>query len=174
MLVVNLIGAPGAGKSTGATYIFSNLKMLGVNAEYVSEYAKDKTWGEDFISLNCQEYIFGKQSIKLFKLKDKVDVAVTDSPLILSCLYNKSEILGEDFNKVVYKVFNSYNNINYFIHRVKPYNPSGRNQTEAESDILETKLLTNLNKYRIPYTFLDGTRESYDRIVKEIMGILKE
>ena len=44
MLVVNLFGAPGAGKSTGAAYIFSRLKMLGINAELVTEFAKDKVW----------------------------------------------------------------------------------------------------------------------------------
>lgn len=42
MLVVNMFGAPGAGKSTGAAYIFSKLKMAGVNAELVTEFAKDK------------------------------------------------------------------------------------------------------------------------------------
>ena len=35
MLVVNLFGAPGAGKSTGAAYIFSQLKMAGIIAELV-------------------------------------------------------------------------------------------------------------------------------------------
>ena len=44
MLVVNLFGAPGAGKSTGAAYIFSQLKMAGINAELVTEFAKDKVW----------------------------------------------------------------------------------------------------------------------------------
>ena len=44
MLVVNLFGAPGAGKSTGASYVFSQLKMMGVNAELVTEFAKDKVW----------------------------------------------------------------------------------------------------------------------------------
>lgn len=44
MLIINLFGAPGAGKSTGAAYIFSKLKMLGVNAELVTEFAKDKVW----------------------------------------------------------------------------------------------------------------------------------
>lgn len=41
-LVVNLFAQPGAGKSTGAAYLFYNLKCLGVNCEYVSEFAKDK------------------------------------------------------------------------------------------------------------------------------------
>lgn len=43
-LVVNLFGVPGAGKSTGAAYIFSCIKMAGVNAELITEYAKDKVW----------------------------------------------------------------------------------------------------------------------------------
>ena len=46
MLVVNLFGAPGAGKSTGAAYIFSKLKMSGINVELVTEFAKDKVWEE--------------------------------------------------------------------------------------------------------------------------------
>lgn len=43
-IVVNLFGAPGAGKSTGAAYIFALLKMAGVEAELVTEFAKDKVW----------------------------------------------------------------------------------------------------------------------------------
>ena len=30
MKVINLFGAPGSGKSTGAAYLFSKLKMAGV------------------------------------------------------------------------------------------------------------------------------------------------
>ena len=40
-IVINLFGVPSAGKSTGAAYIFSRLKMAGVNAELVTEFAKD-------------------------------------------------------------------------------------------------------------------------------------
>ena len=53
-IVVNLFAGPGAGKSTGAAYIFSKLKMAGVDAEYVTEFAKDKTWEENQKVLNCQ------------------------------------------------------------------------------------------------------------------------
>lgn len=47
MIVVNLFGAPGVGKSTGAARIFSNLKMAGINAELITEFAKDKVWEEN-------------------------------------------------------------------------------------------------------------------------------
>lgn len=42
MYVINLFGQPGAGKSTGAAYIFSQLKLRGINAELVTKFAKDK------------------------------------------------------------------------------------------------------------------------------------
>lgn len=32
-IIINLSGDPGSGKSTGATRIFSNLKLKGINAE---------------------------------------------------------------------------------------------------------------------------------------------
>ena len=60
-IVVNLFGAPGSGKSTGAAFIFSQLKMKNVNCELITEYAKDKTWENNAAALECQEYIFGKQ-----------------------------------------------------------------------------------------------------------------
>lgn len=169
MIVVNLIGAPGSGKSTGATYIFSQLKMAGVDAEYVSEFAKDKTWGEDFLSLQCQEYVFGKQSMRLFRVKDKVEVAVTDSPLLLSTMYNKSEVLGQSFNQTVLNVFNSYDNMTYFVNRTKPYNPNGRNQTEAESDQIAKNILEFLNRNAVRFYQIDGCRKDYDMVVDDVL-----
>ena len=90
MLLINLYGAPGAGKSTGAAYIFTRLKMEGVNAELVTEFAKDKVWEESKAVFDNQAYIFGKQYFRISRLQDKVDVVVTDSPIILSCYYGRT------------------------------------------------------------------------------------
>ena len=88
-LVINLFGVPGAGKSTGAAYIFSQIKMRGINAELITEFAKDKVWEENKEVFKNQAYIFGKQSFKLSRCDGKVDVIITDSPLPLSIFYNK-------------------------------------------------------------------------------------
>lgn len=40
-IVINLLGAPGAGKSTLAALIFSKLKMKNIACEIVTEFAKD-------------------------------------------------------------------------------------------------------------------------------------
>ena len=44
MIVINLFGEPSAGKSTAAMDITARLKRKGINAEYVSEFAKDKVY----------------------------------------------------------------------------------------------------------------------------------
>ncbi len=174
VIVVNLFGAPGAGKSTGAAYIFSQLKMAGINAELVTEYAKDKVWEEDKAVFDNQAYIFGKQSLRLSRCKDKVSVIITDSPLPLSILYNKDPILGEDFNRTVMNVFNSYNNMSYLLYRVKPYNPAGRFQTEEESDEVAEELRQLLDSRNISYIDMSGDMDGYDKIVSSVLNVVNE
>lgn len=168
-LIINLFGPPGAGKSTGAAYIFSQLKLRGINAEFVTEFAKDKTWEHNKAALSDQLYMFGKQHFKISRCMDQVDVIVTDSPLFLNILYNESQVLGDDFNNLVVKVFNSYNNLNYFIKRVKPYNPQGRNQTENESKKLGVNLKNLLVKYNIDAKIIKGEHSGYDIILEDIL-----
>ena len=172
MILINLFGAPGAGKSTGAAYIFSKLKMHGVNAELVTEFAKDKVWEESKAVFNNQAYIFGKQYFKISRCADKVDVVVTDSPLLLSLVYNNDPVLGEEFNNLVRKVFNSYNSRNYYLQRTKEYNPVGRFQNEAESDQIGDKILNLLNDEGIYFVSTTGDTAGYDSIVEDILVLL--
>lgn len=173
MIVVNLFGVPSAGKSTGAAYIFSQLKLNGINAELITEFAKDKVWENNTEVFKNQAYLFGKQSYKMSRCKDKVDVLVTDSPLPLSIFYNKDIVLGEDFNKTVMNVFNSYNNLNYLLLRVKPYNPNGRHQTEKESDELKQPMINLLHNRNIKYTEHNGNVQGYEEIISDILKHLK-
>lgn len=152
--------------STAAAYIFSKLKMAGINAEYVTEFAKDKTWEENQKVLNCQFYISGKQAFRLARVYGKVDVAVTDSPIILGSFYTdeeyiKTACIGEDGK---YK-----NQLNYFIERRKAYNPAGRNQTEDEAKEIDVKVRAMLDKLGKHYVSVEGTLEGYDWIVEDVL-----
>ena len=167
-LVINLFGAPGAGKSTGAAYIFSELKQRGVNAELVTEFAKDKTWEGNTLALSCQEYVFGKQSYRLARCRDNVDVIITDSPLPLAIIYNTNPALGRPFNEVILNVFDTYDNVNFFIKRGKVYNPKGRSQTEAESDALAEDIIHMLDYHRIDYGIIEGDKDGYNYILSEV------
>lgn len=168
--MVNLFGVPGSGKSTGSAYIFSKLKMQGINAELVTEFAKDKVWENNTEVFKNQAYLFGKQSYRMSRCKDKVDVIVTDSPLPLSIFYNNNPSLTENFNNSIMDVFNSYNNVNYLLLRTKPYNPAGRHQSEDESNALKQPMISMLEKYNISYVEVNGEIEGYDWIINDLLN----
>ena len=173
-IVINLFGAPGAGKSTGAAMVFAALKQAGINAELITEFAKDKTWEHNATALGCQEYVFGKQSYRLARCKADVDVIVTDSPLPLSILYTQDPALLADdaFHKVVMNVFNSYHNCTYYINRAKPYNPKGRNQTEEQSDVIAGLTKQLLDENGIRYVETKGDAEGYQEIIDDVLDYL--
>lgn len=172
-IVVNLTGAPGAGKSTGAAEVFSQLKQLGINCELINEFAKDKTWESNTKALSCQEYIFGKQSYKMARCREEVDVIITDSPLPLAILYNKNAAIQNSLPVLVMDIYNTYENLNFFINRVKPYNPKGRNQSEAESDALSPKIKKLYDDLQLNYIEVNGDRQGYAKIVNIVLQKLK-
>ena len=79
-LVVNLIGGPGAGKSTTMAGVFSKLKSLGVDAEMVSEFAKELVWENRKDTMKDETYIFAKQAHRIFRVNGQVDVIVKCCP----------------------------------------------------------------------------------------------
>lgn len=173
-IIVNLVGAPGAGKSTGAAYVFSRLKTLGINAELITEFAKDKTWEHNHTALSNQLYILGKQYYRMTRCADQVDVIVTDSPIILSLLYGQELPYSEELSALVFKLWSMDDNLLYYIQRVKKYNPVGRNQTAEESDNLGSNLLDLLTVYNFKFTRCSGDESGYDFIVNDVLEKLKE
>ena len=174
-LIVNLFGSPGSGKSTGAAYIFSQLKMQGIDCEYIGEFAKDKCWEGNSFMFDCPEnqfYIGAKQFYRVNQINGKVDVAITDSPIFLNSFYNKSEYLGEEYNVVMKRLFDKFENINFFINRVKPYNENGRNQTEEEAKEITKKMKQSLTDNGIFFFERNGDEEGYKLILQEIKSYL--
>ncbi len=175
-IVINLFGEPSAGKSTAAMDITAKLKRAGINAEYISEFAKDKVYEHNEEVFDHQEYIFGKQSFKMGRVRGKVQVIVTDSPLLFSILYNNDDkdILDEDFNKVVLKMFNSYDNRNFVLTRYHKYENEGRRQNEWEATDVRYDLLNLLNDLDISYEWCTSNSEDCDKIVNNIVNEFRE
>lgn len=168
-LFVNLIMGPGAGKSTVSTGVFSKLKRAGVNAEYVSEFAKDKTWeSEDHLALQCQPYITGKQFFRQFRVDGQVDVAVTDTSLLLALVY---ETFGStpSYQKAVVEQYNLFRNLPILLTRNpdRPYNPRGRRQTKEQAEALDKKIVETIDGLQIPYLKFEMTDD--DAVEHEIV-----
>lgn len=171
MLVVNIFGGPCCGKSTTSAGVFSQLKKRNYNVELVTEYAKDMVWEKRQAVFDNQIYIFGKQHHRLWRLKDQVEVAITDSPLLLSLIYNidKSEI-GKSLNDLVLNTYKSFNNLNFFLNRIGEYNTIGRNQTENEAKEIDNEIKRVLDTHEIVYTELVGHTDYISQIT-EIVAI---
>jgi hypothetical protein len=175
-IIVNLFGGPGSGKSTTAAGLFHMLKINGVNCELVTEFAKHITWKEDFNTLKNQIYVFAKQHDRMFHLKDKVDVIITDSPIIMGLSYCNWDYMARSFEQFVVDEFNREDavNVNYFINRVKEYNPSGRSQTEEEAKEKDKEIKTLLNNYNVEYNFIDGDETAVNELYKVIFELIEK
>lgn len=164
-LIVNIFGGPGAGKSTTMAGVFSELKRHDVDCEQVTEFAKDLVWEDRQETFKDELYIFAKQAHRLFRVNGKVNVVVTDRPLILTNLYAADKILCE----LCLSEFNKYNNLNFLVYRTKKYNPNGRNQTEEEAKQLDIDTKALLESNSIAYTMVN-----YDSAVNFIVNTVVE
>ena len=174
-VIVNLYGAPGAGKSTGSAYIFGQLKMNNISVELVREFVKDKIYEKSEGVFNDQVYILGKQHFRQTNVKGNVDVIITDCPLIIQAYYTDKYKFpyADELRQLVLKLYSLENNINYFVNRDKPYNPDGRFQTEADSDSISGNLKEYLDNLGIEYKEINGNITDYDSVVEDIIKIVR-
>jgi hypothetical protein len=169
-IVINLFAGPGVGKSTTAARIFAELKLRGVNCEMALEFAKDKVWEESFKTMDDQIYIFGKQFHKIWRLKDKVDVIITDSPLPISIVYDKENSAA--FHTLIMEQFDKFENYNFLLERGAEYQTEGRVQTEEEAKEVDKVVKNVLDDYKIFYTTLP-IDEAAKHITGYVMNILE-
>jgi tRNA uridine 5-carbamoylmethylation protein Kti12 len=167
MKVINLFGSPGTGKSTTAAGLFYLMKCQGMSVELVTEYAKDLVWQERKRTFRDQLYITAKQNHRLEVLKGKVDYAITDSPLLLGVFYTPDDYY-KNWKSLVMEVFNSYDNVNIFLNRVKPYNPVGRNQTQEESDAIAARIKQFLINEKINFMEFNADADAPRNILSQI------
>ncbi len=170
-IVINLFAGPGVGKSTTAAKVFAELKMRGVNCEMALEFAKDKVWEESFKTMDDQIYIFGKQFHKIWRLKNKVDVIICDSPLPISIVYDREN--SKTFHKFIMEQFNKFQNKNYYIIRSTDYQESGRVQTKEEAEKVDKIVENVLNVFNIEHKNVE-IDDAAGTIINDILEILKK
>lgn len=168
--VINLFGGPGSGKSTIAAGLFYELKKRGYEVEMVREWVKQWAWEGKEMTYKDQMVVFGHQVLEETALYGKVDIIITDSPLILSSFYEginyKSHYLVPAAKKIMELAEkDKVNYWNLLIKRSWPYQSKGRFQTEAQADDLEKKMEQFLKSHSLTYEHVT----SVDDILLEIM-----
>jgi hypothetical protein len=129
-LIINLYGAPGSGKSTGGAYIYSELKMRGVNVRmFWNEETEDEGALDNFdrgIASLATSYI------EQLTINYCPDVIINTYPL------GQIAMCSMDLVDTYYDTIIDSNQRNYLLLRVKPYRGDGRNHTEEESDEIQS------------------------------------
>jgi len=169
-LVVNLLGGPGTGKSSIRAGVFYDLKFRGIDCEEATEYAKDLTWEKRKFTIQNQVHIFGEQHHRLWRLLGQVEVIITDSPLLLTPIYDGRE--SDTLRKLALEEFNSMWNYVVFLKRCKEYNPNGRNQTEDEAIEVDRRILDFLMDNQIPFETTKGLQDGKDYIVRKVLQLI--
>jgi hypothetical protein len=152
-LFINFAGGPGLGKSSCSAGVFFALKCLSLQAEYVSEYAKDLVWAGRDKDLLCQPYVTGKQFYKQYRVLGQVDIAVVDSPIILGVAYGGFGTTPA-WQQACLEHFNLFNNLNIILTRsVKhhPYSENGRQQNFEEAIQKDKEIEELFHFSNIPY-----------------------
>jgi hypothetical protein len=175
MRVINLFAGPGAGKSTVAAGLFYSLKKQHKSVELVTEYAKDLVYSDQVAFLQSnQEYVFAEQNRRQHVLIGKVDIAITDSPLLLSHIYANqyAKRLPKDrldsFLAHVNQVFNSYTNINFFLQRPDTFQQAGRVQNLEESKDIDNRIVAVLNNNNIPFEVVQVGDQTVEKILAHL------
>lgn len=171
-IIVNLMSGPGAGKSTMCAEIFTLLKKRGIETEMALEYAKDVVWEESYKKLDNQIYIFGKQHYRVWRLNGKVQVVITDSPLLNSIIYDKTN--NQLLKDLVIYEFKKMNTLNFYIDREVDYNPNGRMQTLEQALQVDQNYLQLLDKNKIGYTSIPKGEPGVSIIVEQILNKINE
>ena len=117
MICVNFYGGAGVGKSTLAAMVFAALKIKGIRCDLVGEFAKELVYDRAYNIMSDQPYLFAEQAHRMTRMKKYgVQVAICDSPLLLTMAYNPNPNNGR-FNALVEETYKDYDNMDYFLLR---------------------------------------------------------
>jgi len=169
-VVINFFGGAGVGKSTNTARLFALMKDAGYEVEIVTEFAKDLVWEDHLNVLDDQFFVSATQNHRLFKLKGRVKFIITDSPLLLGSVYTEDKLL----KSLIESTFNSYDNFNVLLKRVKEYKPNGRLQTEEEAVLVDKFIRDVLNEGDHEYCEITGDESGVLDLFKTIKDKYKQ
>ncbi len=172
-----IYGGPGAGKSSLAAWIFSELKSKHKSVELVTEKIKPWAYEKRAPRSFDQVYLFGQQlhAEDVF-LRNGGELVVTDSPLLQNFIYGVLyDAPGtEGILSVIEEVEEKYPSINLVLTYGDgaSYNPEGRYQSidEAVEVLNRTTVLLDDEGYAFEFCTV-GERERVMKYILEKLSI---
>lgn len=150
MILIDLYGGPGAGKTTLSYYLVYRLKMAGIRAELVGEAAREHHIYDSAPGnvapplLDNQVLLAGQQFERIMRLqRHGFEVAVSDSPLIQGILYCEGQPYYDSLKKTIRSLESYFETYKIMIYpRPGSYDPESRVQrTEKEARALDPTII---------------------------------
>lgn len=175
-IVINILGGPGVGKTTIANELFIRLKKLGKDVEAVSEFAKELVWEKRSEAFDDRLYMHAEQNHRLMMMNNNLDYIITDSPLILTSIYNNYYLknkFSKKYNAMIdemsIQTWNLYNNITFYIERKTDYNNVGRRESQKQAIDIDSKIKKYLKDHNIEYIKIKDRDNAVDEILNKIL-----
>lgn len=151
--VINLFGASGSGKSTLASGLHYEMKKQWMQAEIAREFAKDVVHQETTHWFEQAVMVLAEQSSRIQFIANKYDYVITDGPIMLASWY-APKYYPASFHQLCKDLYDSYDNLNFFLYRTHPYDQNGRLETEAQASYNEKHMTQWLDSLEISYECL--------------------
>jgi len=150
MILIDLYGGPGAGKTTLSYYLVYRLKMAGIRAELVGEAAREHHIYDSAPGnvapplLDNQVLLAGQQFERILRLqRHGFEAAVSDSPLVQGMLYCEGQPYYDHLKKAVRSLEKYFETYKVMIRPLPgSYDPESRLQrTEKEARALDAAVV---------------------------------
>ena len=139
MRIIEFFGGPGSGKTTTATHAFSAFKQMGIECEFVREYAQEAIYCGQKHHLDSQ-FIVAANQYRKYKEQELAGTKLvfSDTSMLLSKVYGDITHPGRQYlNALIDILQDEFEIVKVFIKRVKEYKTQGRLQTEQEARELD-------------------------------------
>lgn len=140
MILFNIWGSPGSGKTTTAAELFVLLKKCHYNVELVGEEARTNIYNGSTCQLDDNQFVIsGKQYERVYcLLRSGVQIAISDSPIQQGSLYSQNLPYHKELQTLLQAaqdVFRLNGNGTYdiFVNRAHPYRAGERRQTAEQA-----------------------------------------
>lgn len=179
-ILINLFGASSAGKSSLMADLFTAIKQMGITVEMCPEVVKQWAWDGIFPNKYDQYYLLGQEIKQQSRLFGKVEIAISDSPVMQNAFYNwylndRDNLFDPSLEYQKMAEEDKHLFLNFMLIRNKPFETKGRYQTEEESNIISHKLIQYLETRNVKYDLVPGKdKERVDFIVETVAEILEK
>jgi len=108
-------------------------------------------------------------------MEGKVDVVVTDSPVLLGAVYSADcPNMNPHLIPAIIWEHQQLDNLNFFVNRAKPYSSVGRIQDEAGAIVKDTQIRSLLNELGEDYVNIACDEVWIAKAMFHIMGALQK